>query len=299
MNDKRVNDVVNLLVLDGDGIGSEIMAATLAVLRAADAKFGLRLVFEVAAVGLAALRAEGTTLPQAVIDRAKAADGVVLGPVSHHEYPPLAQGGLNPSGELRKILDLYANIRPARSREGFPPRCGKPVDLVIVRENTEGFYADRNMYLGSGEFMPTADLALAVRKITRQASTRIAETAFKLAMLRRKHVTAVHKANVLRVSDGLYLESVRAVADALPAGAIRRAHYRRHGGASGARRQPIRRRRHHQHVSATFSPTRRARFPAASALPPRSTPAMSMAWRRRSTARRPTSPARTSPIRPR
>jgi isocitrate dehydrogenase (NAD+) len=216
MNDKRVNDVVNLLVLDGDGIGSEIMAATLAVLRAADAKFGLRLVFEVAAVGLAALRAEGTTLPQAVIDRAKAVDGVVLGPVSHHEYPPLAQGGRNPSGELRKILELYANIRPARSREGFPPRCGKLVDLVIVRENTEGFYADRNMYLGSGEFMPTADLALAVRKITRQASTRIAETAFKLAMLRRKHVTCVHKVNVLRVSEGLYLESVRAVAARYP-----------------------------------------------------------------------------------
>ena len=216
MNDKRTNAPVELLVLDGDGIGPEIMAATLAVLRAADAKFGLALAFEVAAVGLAALRAEGTTLPQAVIDKAKAADGVVLGPVSHHEYPPLAKGGRNPSGELRKILELYANIRPARSREGFPPRCGKPVDLVIVRENTEGFYADRNMHLGSGEFMPTPDLALAVRKITRQASIRIAETAFKLAMLRRKHVTCVHKVNVLRVSDGLYLESVRAVAARFP-----------------------------------------------------------------------------------
>jgi isocitrate dehydrogenase (NAD+) len=216
MNDKRANDVVDLLILDGDGIGPEIMAATLAVLRAADAKFGLGLAFEVAAVGLAALRAEGTTLPQAVIDRAKAADGVVLGPVSHHEYPPLAQGGRNPSGELRKILELYANIRPARSRDGLPPRCGKPVDLVIVRENTEGFYADRNMHLGSGEFMPTADLALAVRKISRQASTRIAETAFKLALQRRKKVTAVHKANVLRVSEGLFLECVRAVAARYP-----------------------------------------------------------------------------------
>jgi len=85
-----------------------------------------------------------------------------------------------------------------------------------VRENTEGFYADRSMHLGPGEFMPTPDLALAVRKITRQGSTRITESAFKLAMQRRKKVTAVHKANVLRVSDGLYLECARAVAARYP-----------------------------------------------------------------------------------
>ena len=85
-----------------------------------------------------------------------------------------------------------------------------------MRENTEGFYADRSMYLGPGEFMPTPDLAIAMRKITRQGSTRIAEQAFKLALQRRKKVTAVHKANVLRVSDGLYLECVRAVAARYP-----------------------------------------------------------------------------------
>ena len=150
------------------------------------------------------------------MEKAKAADGVLLGPVSHNDYPPRRKGGLNPSGEMRKRLDLYANIRPARSREGFPPRCGTNVDLVIVRENTEGFYADRSMHLGPGEFMPTPDLALAVRKITRAGSTRIAEAAFKLAMQRRRKVTAVHKANVLRVSDGLYLECVRAVAARYP-----------------------------------------------------------------------------------
>jgi isocitrate dehydrogenase (NAD+) len=201
-----------LLVLEGDGIGAEIMAATLAVLRAADRVFGLQIAFENAAIGWTAHRGGGTTFPDAVLEKAKAADGVLLGPVAHNEYPPLAEGGLNPSGELRKRLDLYANIRPARSRKGLPPRCGSPVDLVIVRENTEGFYADRSMHLGPGEFMPTPDLALAVRKITRQGSTRIAEAAFKLASRRRKKVTAVHKANVLRVSDGLYLECVRAVA---------------------------------------------------------------------------------------
>jgi len=184
----------------------------LRVLQAAERAFGLKLAFEPAQVGLAALRAQGTTLPDQVVEMAKAADGVLLGPVTTHEYPPRAQGGRNPSGELRKTLDLYANIRPARSRAGFPPRCGKPIDLVIVRENTEGFYADRNMHLGLGEFMPTPDLALSVRKITREGSTRIAEAAFRLAMQRRKKVTAVHKSNVLRVTDGLFLECVRAVA---------------------------------------------------------------------------------------
>jgi 3-isopropylmalate dehydrogenase len=91
------------------------------------------------------------------------------------------------------------------------------VDLVVVRENTEGFYADRNMFVNTGEFMPTPDVALAVRKITRQGSMRIAESAFRLAMQRpRKKVTAVHKANVLRVSDGLFLECARSVAKRYP-----------------------------------------------------------------------------------
>ncbi len=203
---------VNLLVLEGDGIGPEITGATLEVLRAADSAFGLGLVFMPADIGWAAHKASGSTFPDAVEMQARAADGVLLGPVSHNDYPPRADGGLNPSGELRKRLDLYANIRPARSRDGFPPRCGVPVDLVIVRENTEGFYADRNMHLGSGEFMPTPDLALAVRKISRDGSTRIVEAAFRLAKQRRGKVTCVHKANVLRVSDGLYLECARAVA---------------------------------------------------------------------------------------
>ncbi len=172
---------VRIVVMEGDGIGPEITAATMAVFGAADRVFKLGLSFTPVAIGLAALRAQGTTLPPAAVDAAKAADGVILGPVSHNDYPPLAQGGLNPSGELRKRLDLFANIRPARSRGGFPPRCGSPVDLVIARENTEGFYADRSMFLGSGEFMPTADLALSVRKVTRAGSTRIAQSAFALA----------------------------------------------------------------------------------------------------------------------
>ncbi|HZQ11602.1 MAG TPA: isocitrate/isopropylmalate family dehydrogenase, partial [Pseudolabrys sp.] len=202
---------LHILVLPGDGIGPEITAATLEVLGAT----GLDLTFETRDIGLASLAAKGTTLTDEVMHLVPKADGVILGPVSHYDYPPRAEGGINPSAELRTVFELYANIRPCRSRADFTV-LREPMDLVIVRENTEGFYADRSMFMGNGEFMPTPDLALAVRKITRQGSTRIAESAFRLAMQRRKKVTAVHKANVLRVSDGLYLDCVRAVARNYP-----------------------------------------------------------------------------------
>jgi 3-isopropylmalate dehydrogenase len=201
-----------LLVLPGDGIGPEIVGATLDVLREADRIFGLDLTLQTAAIGFDSLKTAGTTIKDEVVAQAKQAHGVILGPVSHNEYPPVAEGGLNPSGELRKRLDLFANIRPARSRAGLPPRCGRDIDLVIVRENTEGFYADRSMYQGPGEFMPTPDVAVAVRKVTRDGSERIAEAAFSLAARRRRKVTIVHKANVLRLSDGFFLDCARQVA---------------------------------------------------------------------------------------
>ena len=166
-------------------------------------------------IGLLCHAKYGTTLRDETMAAAKAADGVILAPADTYQYPPAEQGGINPSAAIRRELDLYANIRPARVFAGVPA-MGKDMDLVIVRENTEGFYADRSMHLGVGEFMPTADLAMSVRKITRQGSTRIAHAAFELAMRRRKHVTMVHKANVLRVSDGLFIESVRAVAAQFP-----------------------------------------------------------------------------------
>jgi len=205
--------VTRLLLLPGDGIGPEIVAATREVLEAADARFALGLEIEERAIGFAALEAEGTTIPQAVIEAARAADGILLGPVSHNAYPPVAEGGLNPSGVLRTRLDLFANIRPARTREILPPPAGRPFDIVIFRENTEGFYADRNMAQGPGEVMPDPDMALALRKITRRACARISEAAFAHAATRpAQQVTAVHKANVLRLSDGLFLEEVRRVA---------------------------------------------------------------------------------------
>src|SRR3954447_13689724 len=203
-------------VLNGDGISPEIMAVTLDVLRTAAAKWQFECTFDEVDVDLKPLVAQGTTFPGSAFTAAQAADGVILGPVSHNDYPPVEKGGINPSGALRKRLDLFANIRPAKTRAQFPARFGKPADLVIVRENTEGFYADRNMFLGVGDILVTPDVAISMRKITRTGSTRIVEEAFRLAMRRRRHVTAVHKANVLRVSDGLFLESARAVAERYP-----------------------------------------------------------------------------------
>ena len=206
---------LRILILPGDGIGPEICDATQAVLERLRGACALDLAFEREDIGLASLMRSGTTLPQDVIDRTREVDGVILGPVSHYDSPPRAEGGLNPSAELRVRLDLFANIRPCRTREGIPA-VGKPMDLVIVRENTEGFYADRNMAAGSGEFMPEPDIALAIRKITAKGSTRIAEAAFDLARGRRRKVTAVHKANVLKLSDGLFLAKVREVASRYP-----------------------------------------------------------------------------------
>lgn len=125
----RSGGATSLLVLPGDGIGPEIVAATIDVLRAADRVFGLNLVFQSGQIGFASLKAVGTTITDAVVGQAKRADGVILGPVSHNEYPPAAAGGLNPSGELRRRLDLFANIRPARSRAGLPAHAGAPSTL--------------------------------------------------------------------------------------------------------------------------------------------------------------------------
>jgi 3-isopropylmalate dehydrogenase len=209
---------MRILVLPGDGIGPEISAAALDVLRAADAAFGLRLALDEEVIGLASLQAYGTTLRDDVLEKARSYDGLILGTISHADYPPPAQGGRNVSAVFRTGLDLYANIRPARTRPFLPSnlRPGKSMDLVIVREATEGFYPDRNMAQGWGEMMPSRDMALSVRKITRQASERIARRALELAMRRRRKVTAAHKANCFHMTDGLFLDAVRSVARDFP-----------------------------------------------------------------------------------
>ncbi len=202
---------LKLLVLEGDGIGPEICREALKILNVLDRKYALNLEIVMEDVGLKSLESVGSTLPEHVLELAKEVDGIVMGPMSTNEYPSKNNGGINPSGTIRKKLDLYANVRPAKSYFGSSESFQKEIDLIIVRENTEGFYSDRSMYVGSGEFMPTEDLAVSVRKITRGASIRIAKIAFELAQTRSKKVTAVHKSNVFRLSDGLFLQSVRDV----------------------------------------------------------------------------------------
>jgi 3-isopropylmalate dehydrogenase len=206
---------MHLLILPGDGIGPEITAATLGVLKAADARFGLGLNFEEAPVGYAGLQARQHTVHPEIVEKARRADGVVLGPTDTFQFKDPARGEVNPSMTLRKSLDLFANIRPARTYPGFHLRCGE-FDLVIARENTEGFYADRNMEAGSGEVLVTKDVAISMRRITRHCSERIARAAFELAQRRRKRVTIVHKANVLKVTDGLFMEECLRVAREFP-----------------------------------------------------------------------------------
>lgn len=209
---------MKFIVLPCDGIGPEIVAASVEVLQSADERFKLGLSYDYETVGFESLKAHGTTLRQSVLDQARSYDGIILGTQSHADYPAPEQGGRNVSAGFRVGLDLYANVRPARTRPYLPSnlRDGKTMDLVIMREATEGFYPDRNMSRGWGEVMPSPDMALSTRKITRHCSERIARRAFELAMTRRKKVTAIHKANSFHMTDGLFLEAVRHVARDFP-----------------------------------------------------------------------------------
>lgn len=206
---------MKILILDGDGIGPEIAGATVSAVNALNHRLNLGLEIERADSGLSSLEKHGVTLTDEVMAKAAGADGVILGPTDSLIYPSPEDGGINLSPWFRKTFDLYANIRPARARPGIPAMA-PDIDLVVVRENTEGFYADRAMYQGSGEFLATEDVALAVRKITRAASKRITETACRLAMTRRRSLTIVHKRNVLKISDGLFTDTAQEVAAGYP-----------------------------------------------------------------------------------
>ena len=206
---------MKIIVLPGDGIGAEITGATVGVLEAASSCYGLDLQLEREAAGHESLRLHGATVTDALLDKVKAADGLVLGPMATYDFKDESKGEINPSKFFRKELDLYANIRPARTYKGMPARLGE-FDLVVVRENTEGFYADRNIESGSSEMLITPDVAISLRRITRQCCERIARSAFELAMTRKRHVTIVHKANVLKIADGMFIDICHEVGKEFP-----------------------------------------------------------------------------------
>lgn len=203
-------------VLYGDGIGKEIVEATTEVLEATLASSEhIKIETEVLPMGESAIDELDHPLPQYTKDKLEQKDGWIMGPHDSVAYPERFKDERNPSGELRNYFDLFANIRPAKSIKGVKGVVDQ-ADLVIYRENTEGYYPDRNMYLGVGEVMVTPDVAIATGVFTRKAIERIARAAFVAAMDRRKKVTIVHKANVVRLGTGLFKDVCLEVAREYP-----------------------------------------------------------------------------------
>ncbi|MHB1304292.1 MAG: isocitrate/isopropylmalate dehydrogenase family protein [Acidiphilium sp.] len=201
-------------ILAGDDIGHEIVPEAVKVMRAAAERTGLALEWETIPIGKQALDTLGTTLPDGTLERLETLDGWLLGPIGHMAYPKIPEA-INPHPLLRKHFDLFANIRPVKSYKTLP--ClHQDVDLVIVRENNEGFQPDRNVVAGSGEFRPTHDVTISVRVITRAGSSKVARAAFELARARRKHLTAVHKDTVFKLGCGMFAEECRRLAAEFP-----------------------------------------------------------------------------------
>jgi isocitrate dehydrogenase (NAD+) len=194
-DDERVSYAVTLI--PGDGIGPELAEATRGVLEAT----GIGFDWDVQSAGEATIATEGTPLPERVIDSIRRNGVAIKGPIT----TPIGSGFRSVNVGLRQALELYANVRPARSMAGVESRY-ENVDLIIVRENTEDLYAGIEHRVGP-------DAAESIKIITRAASQRIARYAFEYAVRNgRRKVTAVHKANIMKLSDGLFLESCQQVA---------------------------------------------------------------------------------------
>lgn len=225
-------------VLYGDGIGPEITKATVEVLKAATQRAGgVEFDFVTLPMGWEGIEKYNDPIPQVTKDALQETHGWIMGPHDSAAYPAEHKANRNPSGELRHYFDLYSNVRPAKTMEGIKSVVGE-ADLVIYRENTEGYYCDRNMYVGVGEWQITPDVVVSTGVFTRKAAERIAHAAFQMAMQRRKKVTIVHKANVIKLGTGLFLKVCREVGeqypevqvddfhiDAMTAHLVRRAHF--------------------------------------------------------------------------
>ncbi|MFQ5801087.1 MAG: isocitrate/isopropylmalate dehydrogenase family protein [Candidatus Hydrothermarchaeales archaeon] len=191
--------VYKITLIPGDGIGPEVIDAALHVLAAT----GIDFEFDEVIAGEQAMAAFGTPLPEESLESIKRNTVALKGPIT----TPVGKGFRSVNVGLRQTLNLYANLRPARSFEGVPSRY-EGVDLIVVRENTEGLYS------GIEKIDENRERAESVNLITRKASERIVKFAFEYAKKeRRKKVTAVHKANILKTTGGLFLEVARGVAE--------------------------------------------------------------------------------------
>ncbi|MDF2765704.1 MAG: 3-isopropylmalate dehydrogenase, partial [Rhodospirillales bacterium] len=201
-------------ILEGDDIGHEVVPASVKVASLAAERCGLVIDWRPLPIGRKALDEVGHTLPQETMDALHRLDGWILGPIGHREYPKVPEA-INPHPILRKSFDLFANVRPTRSY----PDIGclyDDIDLVIVRENNEGFQPDRNVVAGCGEFRPTEGVTISVRVITREGSRKVAEAALEIARARRKRLTIVHKNTVFKLGCGMFVEECRRAAEAYP-----------------------------------------------------------------------------------
>ena len=200
----------------GDDIGLEVVPETIKVMRAAAAATGLSVQWHDVPIGKKAYDELGYTMPPGTLEKLDTLDGWVLGPIGHQAYPKGKPNAINPHPILRKHYDLFANIRPAKSYPGLPSLY-KDVDLIIVRENNEGFPPDRNVFMGNGEFRPSPDMTIGIRVITREGSRKVARAAFELARTRpRKKMTSVHKDTVFKLACGMFAEECRALAKEYP-----------------------------------------------------------------------------------
>jgi isocitrate dehydrogenase (NAD+) len=189
-------------LIPGDGIGPEVVDAARRVLEAT----GVAFEWDVQEAGADVMEEYGTPLPQAVLDSIRASRVALKGPIT----TPVGTGFRSVNVAIRQALDLYANVRPARAIKGIPI-CHEAVDVIVVRENTEGLYA------GIEHDVIPGVAAESIRIITRQASERVVRFAFEHAQANgRSLVTAVHKANILKATDGLFLQVAREVAEAYP-----------------------------------------------------------------------------------
>ncbi len=204
-------------ILNGDDIGLEIVPVTVDVIKAAvESRPGIEITWVPLPIGYTSFVENGHTLPQSTMDTLRKLDGWILGPIGHMAYPK-DPNCINPHPILRREFDLVSNIRPAKANPGV--KCiNDATDLVIVRENNEGFQPDRNMFRGTSDCMPTPDMALSLRVITRRNSAMAARTAFELARQRNrlKKVTAIHKNTVFKLGCSLFLEACREVAADYP-----------------------------------------------------------------------------------
>ena len=187
----------SITLIPGDGIGPEVADATKRVLEAA----GVRIDWDVQEAGAAVAEKAGTTLPASVLDSIRKNKVALKGPIG----TPIGKGFRSVNVTLRQALDLYSNVRPVKSLPGVEPRF-EGTDIVIVRENTEDLYAGLELMIMPG-------IAQSIKLITEKGCTRICEYAFDYAeRMGRKRVTAVHKANIMKLSDGMFLEIFRKVA---------------------------------------------------------------------------------------